>query len=244
MKRASPTILVVDDESEFLKLVKLYLEARSYQVITAADASQALIALDERQIDLVLLDIMLPGMDGFKLCACLREKYPLLSIIILSARELGHDKVYALDMGADDYITKPFGVEELLARVKAVLRRSGKTSGATVKRMAFDGWQFDPDLHRLFHQDGDELRLTPIENALLKLLVANAGKVVMHRALLSSVWGQEYLNEEHYLWTYIRRLRHKLRDDAGEPHLLFTVPGVGYQFTADVADMAPQSTSD
>lgn len=237
MKSRVPVILVVDDEPETVKYLRMNLMARSYEVVTASDGVEALDIVNERSVDLVLLDITMPGMDGFQVCRRIREKSRQIKILILSARGMERDKVVALDFGADDYMTKPFGVEELLARVRAVLRRINGTNTSVSKRVAFDGCEFDPSLHRVIFGDGEEVKLTPKEFSLLSLLISNAGKVVTHRTILSSVWGPEYLNDEHYLWTYIRRLRSKLKDDAKTPRILFTESGVGYRFTSNVKEV-------
>jgi two-component system KDP operon response regulator KdpE len=236
MKSESPVILIVDDEPEYVRILQSNLQARSYEVVTASSGPQALKAFDEEYIDLVLLDIMLPGLDGFQVCRSIREKSGSVGIIMLSALyKTEIDKVEGLDLGADDYLTKPFGIDEFLARVRTLLRRRSKASMLSSRRLAFGACEFDPDVRRVFFDDGVEERLTPKEYGLLRVLVENAGKVVTHRTLLTTVWGPEYQNEEHYLWTYIRRLRSKLRDNPNEPELLFTEHGLGYRFTADVS---------
>lgn len=226
MRDTVPAILVIDDETETLKILRKNLEVRKYDVVTASSGLEALKVFDEGDFDLVLLDVFLPGIDGFKLCRLLREKSKSVGIIMMSARYVREkDKVEGLDFGADRYLCKPFGIEELLAHVNAVLRRTD--NGVVIpsdKYFAFGDCEFHTVGRRLFFEDGDEVKLTPTEYAILDLLVANAGKAITHGALLKSIWGLEYLNDRQYLWTYILRLRRKLRDDATDPHLLFSQP--------------------
>jgi len=234
MQRKVPAILVVDDEPETVKYLRMNLAARGYQVLTAADGTEALKVFDERPVDLVLLDLTMPGIDGFQVCQRLRQTCDV-PIVVLSARGRESDKVRALDLGADDYLTKPFGVEELLARVRAALRRVPSATGDGGQSYSFGEYQLDGSSRRLL-RNGVEVNLTPTEFSLLSLLVRNAGKVLTHRTLLTSVWGSEYTNEEHYLWTYMRSLRRKLKDNAKAPTFIFTEPGVGYRFTEDVIE--------
>jgi DNA-binding response OmpR family regulator len=236
VKSPSPIIMVVDDEAEFIKLLRINLTAQGYDVVVASNGPEALKTFNSRNIDLVILDIMLPGIDGFQVCERLREISQEVGIVMLSALGLEHDKVTALDRGADDYIMKPFTMDELMARVRAVLRRTNEVSRSASKFFFFGGCKFDPASHRLDFEDGEEVSLTPTESSILKLLVENAGKVVTRRVILTTVWGPEYLNDDHYLWTYIRRLRIKIRDDAEEPRLLFTEHGIGYRFSTDVRE--------
>jgi len=179
----------------------------------------------------VILDIMMPKVDGFEVCQRLRE-WSQIPIIMLSARGDEEDKVKCLDLGADDYITKPFGVEELLARVKAVFRRT-QAVGATLTRPAFTSGDLTINfVERRVTIADREVKLTPTEYNLLQELVLNAGKVLTHTHLLSKVWGPEYRDEREYLHVFIRRLRNKLEPDPTNPSYIITVPGVGYQFKA------------
>ncbi len=175
---------------------------------------------------------MMPRMDGLEVCKRVRE-HSAVPIIVLTALDAESDKVAALDLGADDYLTKPFGVEELLARVRAVLRRtqSDMISRAEEEIKRFGDLEIDLTGH-VVQLKGEEVRLSPTEFALLKLLVMNAGKVVTHRMLLQSIWGPEYGGEAEYLRVYINRLRHKLESDPTNPQYLLTEPGVGYRFVA------------
>ena len=223
-------VLVVDDEPETLKYVGANLRARGYDVVTASDGTEALKKADEDVFDLVLLDITMPGPDGFAVCQALRRQ-TTVPIIMLSARGQEKDKVRALDLGADDYITKPFGIDELLARTRSVLRRSQQepTSGEVlaVGDLAINFAQ------RKVTREGEEIKLTPTEYELLIQLARSAGRVLNHTALLQRVWGPEYGEETDYLWAYVRRLRRKLEADPEHPRYLLTEPGVGYRYATE-----------
>ncbi len=221
-------ILVVDDEPATLKYVGTNLRARGYDVFTASDGLQGIEVAQHTTLDLVLLDLMMPGMDGFQVCQKLRE-WSEVPIVILSARGQERDKVRALDIGADDYLTKPFGVEELLARVRAVLRRSQAASQGSNQTMEMGRIVVDFDGRRVT-ANGEPVHLTPTEFNLLAHLVRNAGKVLSHRAILQTVWGPEYGQENDYLWAYVRRLRRKIEPDPENPVYLITEAGVGYSF--------------
>ncbi|MEE8443610.1 MAG: response regulator transcription factor [Dehalococcoidia bacterium] len=221
-------ILVVDDEPETVKYVGANLRARGFEVITASDGTEALKAAEEQVIDLILLDLSMPGPDGFEVCQRVRQ-FSNVPIIILSARGRELDKVKALDMGADDYMTKPFGIEELMARVRATLRRGQHEGVGAIPPLEADGLRIDFGARKVT-LDGKEVRLTPTEYDLLTLLARNAGKVLTHRTLLNNVWGPEYGQESEYLWAYTRRLRKKLEPDPNQPRYIITEPGVGYRF--------------
>ncbi len=222
-------ILVVDDEIGILKFLKANLEDHGYDVLTAMDGAEAIATFEMNMPNLVVLDITMPKMDGFEVCRRVRE-WSQVPIIVLSARLAGEDKVELLDLGADDYITKPFYADELIARVSAVLRRSEPVSSAQTKPSVSIG-----DLEINFAQrrvalSGEDIQLTPTEYNLLQELALNAGKVLTHSHLLKKVWGPEYGGETDYLHTFIRRLRRKLEPDSPEPLYIITVPGVGYRF--------------
>lgn len=225
-----PNILVVDDEPQMLKYVTANLKARGYNVLSAEDGTEALKIAEENILDLVLLDIMMPGPDGFEVCRQIRQESDV-PIIMLSARGQERDKVQALDLGADDYMTKPFGVEELLARVRATLRRGGREHSGTLAPFSVGDMSVDFTTRKVT-RDGHEVKLTPTEFGLLAQLARNAGKVLTHRALLTSVWGPEYGSENEYLWAYVRRLRRKLEPDAENPQYILTEAGVGYRMQA------------
>jgi two-component system KDP operon response regulator KdpE len=223
-----PRVLVVDDEPETVKYVSTNLRVRGYEVLTAADGQSALQEFDRSLIDLIILDIMMPGPDGFEVCRAIRRQSDV-PIIMLSARGQEKDIVHALDLGADDYLTKPFGVEEMLARVRAALRRTTPTGSAGRAPLTIDDLTIDFNSRKVSVQDS-EVRLTPTEYDLLAHLAINAGRVLTHRSLLQGVWGPEYGDETEYLWAYIRRLRRKLEPDPSNPRYILTQPGVGYSF--------------
>ncbi len=222
-------ILVVDDEVSIIRFVSARLRKEGYEIITASNGEEALLRAQEENPTLVLLDIMMPKMDGFEVCRRLRE-WSEVPIIMLSAKGEESDKVKCLDLGADDYLTKPFGWRELLARVRAVLRRA-EVAGAVSDRPPFTS----EDLKISFAQRqvtvaGREVKLTPTEFGLLQELTLNAGKVLTHTHLLQKVWGPEYRDEKEYLHEFVRRLRSKLEPDKENPGYIVSVPGIGYQF--------------
>jgi len=222
-------ILVVDDELSIIKFLRANLESKGYEVLTAINGAEALQTFEMELPDLVILDIMMPKMDGFEVCRRLRE-WSQTPIIMLSARGDESDKVKCLDLGADDYITKPFGASELIARVRAVLRR---TEAATTipTRPSFTSGDLEINFaQRQVTVAGKEVKLTPTEYSLLQEFVLNAGKVLTHTHLLNKVWGLEYREDTQYLHVFVRRLRAKLEPDPRNPRYIVTVPGVGYQF--------------
>ncbi|MDO8578794.1 MAG: response regulator transcription factor [Dehalococcoidales bacterium] len=222
-------ILVVDDEINIIKFLRANLEEKGYEVLTAMDGAAALQVFEKEVPDLVLLDIMMPKLDGFEVCRRLRE-WTHTPIIMLSARANEGDKVKCLDIGADDYITKPFGAAEMLARVNATLRRS-EMSNTPPSGPSFVCGDLTVNFSgRQVTVAGKEIKLTPTEFNLLQEFVLNVGKVLTHTYLLNKVWGPEYRDETEYLHVFARRLRMKLERDPAEPKLITTVPGVGYQF--------------
>jgi two-component system, OmpR family, KDP operon response regulator KdpE len=222
-------ILVVDDEPAIVRAVRANLGSRGFRVDVAASGREALERV-EAHPDLILLDLGLPDSDGLDLIRALRER-DRAPIIVLSAREAERDKVKALDLGADDYLTKPFGVEELLARIRVALRRTLHPSAdAPVFRTR--GLSVDIERRRVM-LDGGELRLTRTEYALLTALARNADRVVTDAMLLHEVWGPEYGDEDHYLHVYVARLRKKLERDPQRPRYIITEPGVGYRLITE-----------
>jgi two-component system KDP operon response regulator KdpE len=222
-------ILLAEDEVALRDFVSRNLRARGFEVLEASNGLEAVALWERENPHLLILDIMMPRMDGLEVCRRVRE-HSAVPIIVLTALDMESDKVAALDLGADDYLTKPFGVEELLARVRAVLRRSQwevVPLAGGIKR--FGDLEIDLTGH-IVRLRGMEVRLSPTEFALLKQLVTNAGKVLTHRMLLQSIWGPEYGGEAEYLRVYINRLRHKLEPDSASPRFLLTEPGVGYRF--------------
>ena len=224
-------ILIVDDELSIIKFLRANLEAGGYEVMAAIDGAQAIQTFEMGQPDLMILDIMMPKMDGFEVCRRIRE-WSQIPVIMLSARGDEDDKVKCLNLGADDYITKPFGAGELIARVKAVLRRT-ETAATTPGQSAFTGGDLQINFaQRRVTVAGKEVKLTPTEYSLLQEFVLNAGNVLTHIHLLNKVWGPEYIDDTQYLHVFVRRLRAKLEPDPIESGYIVTVPGVGYQFKA------------
>lgn len=220
-------VLVVDDEAPMRKYISTNLKARGYDVLTAEDGTEALKLIDENTIDLLILDIMMPGPDGMEVLRHVRRDMDV-PVIVLSARGRENDKVEALDAGADDYLTKPFGVEELLARVRAALRRVGSGLTGPLPPYRSNGLEIDFSARRVRRDDVD-VSLTPKEYDVLAHLARNAGKVLTHRQILQAVWGAEYGEEADYVWTYVRRIRRKLEPDQEQPRYLLTEAGVGYR---------------
>ena len=225
-KKAS--VLVVDDDVRMLRMITRILELEGYRVLKAIDGQAALEVLDEETPDLVLLDIMLPGMDGYALCRCIRQFSPV-PIVMVTAKGNDEEKVRGLDAGADDYVTKPFSANELGARVRAVLRRTKPWEDRPEPALHFDDLVIDFARHRVT-QGNQEVNLTATEYRLLCYLVHNAGRVVTPDQTLNNVWGEEYIGEPHLLQVTIARLRQKLKDDAKNPRYILTRPGMGYMF--------------
>jgi len=223
------SILVVDDEPHVRRLVKANLESSGYKVLTAADGQEAIEAVEQETPDLVILDLMLPKLDGYAVCRRIRE-FSTVPIIMLTARSAEVDLIHGFDVGADDYLTKPFAVNELLVRVRAVLKRS-KWPEEVLARQDFRAGPIEIDFaqHRV-SVDGKAVRLTPTEYRLLTYLASNANRVIVHRELLRAVWGPEYGEETEYLRVYVRYLRQKLEPDPSKPRYIVTQPGAGYMF--------------
>ncbi len=222
-------ILVVDDQENMVRFVASNLQVAGYDTMAAGTGEQALAIAESETLDLIILDLMMPGIDGLETCRRLRT-FTEVPIIVLSAKGEETDKVDALDMGADDYLTKPFGVEELLARVRAVLRRTRREGLDTGARLLIKGtFVLDPE-SRQVAVNGQGTRLTPTEFDLLHHLMRNSGKVVPHNVLLSEIWGSEYRNQTEYLRVYVGRLRQKVETDPAHPRHLVTEPGLGYIF--------------
>jgi two-component system KDP operon response regulator KdpE len=222
-----PRVLVIDDEAQLRRAVTRSLEGHGYQVREAEDGAAALSAFEVFKPDVVLLDMMLPDMGGVQVCRELRRKHRT-PIIILSVIGEEKMKVAALDEGADDYLTKPFGMDELLARIRVALRR-GASDRAQQPVISLAGLVIDLE-RRAVSLDEEEVRLTPTEYSLLKYLTTNAGKVLTHAMILREVWGAEYADDTHVLRTCINQLRGKLGDDPTSPRFIRTDPGVGYRF--------------
>jgi DNA-binding response OmpR family regulator len=220
-------ILVVDDEPSIQHFIKRNLELRSFKVSLAINGLEALAQFEQANFSLIILDIMMPGMDGLEVCRRIRQR-STVPIIILTALDEETDKIAALDQGADDYLTKPFGVGELMARVKAVLRRNHwADQPASLGTQRFGELEIDFEQRRVW-KAGTLVKLSPTEFALLQELALNPGKIFTHEALLRRVWGTEYRSESEYLRVYIGRLRRKLESDPARPTHILTEAGIGY----------------
>ena len=222
-------VLVVDDEKSLRDFVRRNLEIRGYKVKTASNGLEALAVFNNEFIDLVILDVMMPNMDGLETIKRVREKSSV-PIIVLSALGEEQDKVRALNLGADDYLSKPFGVKELLARLNAVQRRA-QWGGSSIQeeKIAYGDISIDVNSY-ILKVRGNQIEVTPTEFNLLVILIRNAGKVLNHKMLLQNVWGPEYGQETEYLRVYIGRLRQKIEKDASHPEYLHTEHGIGYCF--------------
>jgi len=220
-------VLVVDDESQLLRALRITLTARGYDVHTAATGRRALAEASTRPPDLVILDLGLPDIDGAEVINQLRA-HSAVPIIVLSGRTSAADKVAALDAGADDYITKPFGIEELLARIRAVTRRTATDDCAVIVELG--DHQVDLGARRVSSRTGGNVRLTPTEWRLLDALVRHPGKLIGRQELIAEVWGPVGAEDSSSLRFYLNRLRHKLEPDPARPRHLLTEPGMGYRF--------------
>ena len=231
---AQPLVLVVEDEPQLMRFLRATLPSHGYRVLEAESGAEALVEAQTRQPDLVLLDLGLPDMDGVEVTRKLRG-WSSVPIVVVSARGQERDKVQALDAGADDYLTKPFGTDELLARMRVALRHAARLSGGPdAGDSAFEAGDLRVDLAaRLVYKRGAEVRLTRTEYRLLAALVKHAGKVLTHRQLLVEVWGPGSASESHYLRVYMAQLRHKLEDDPAQPRYLLTETGVGYRLRGE-----------
>ncbi len=234
MKPKGKRILVVDDEIPIQRILRKNLNISGYDVFVASDGTEAIELARLHQPDLVLLDLCLPGeLDGLAVCAHLRQSMQI-PIIVLSALSEEKQKVQALDLGADDYLTKPFGNEELQARVRACLRRASNSEAVSENEVdlltSADGYLSMDVAQRLVRAGEQEIRLTPTEFELLRQLMLYSGKVLTHRSLLRAVWGPEYGEEADYLRVYVRQLRRKIEVDPSRPRYIQTEPGIGYVF--------------
>ena len=217
-------MLVVDDEPQIRRALQIAVGGHGYEVSVSEDGEQALVAIAAHPPDAIVLDLVMPGIDGFAVLTEIRA-FSNLPIIVLSARGQESDKVKALDLGADDYLTKPFGVEELLARLRVVLRRRGEPAASL---LTFGPIEIDLAGHTV-RKAGDEIHLTPTEFDLLRVLAVDAGKVLTHRQFLERVWGDYAADNSQQLRVYINYLRRKLEDDPARPRWIVTEPGVGYR---------------
>jgi two-component system KDP operon response regulator KdpE len=223
-----PKVLVADDEPKILMFIRANLEARGYEVHLAQDGVEGVEVAGMMAPDVIVLDVNMPRMDGIEACRRIRQ-WSSVPIIMLSVRGDEKDKVRALDEGADDYVTKPFGIEELLARIRVALRRSAATSGTETPSFTCGDLEVDFS-NRVVRRLGEAVRMTPTEYELLVYLVSNAGKVLTHRQILHNVWGPEYGEESEYVRVFMRQLRSKIEDDPSNPRYIVTEPRVGYRF--------------
>jgi len=229
MGQSGKTILVVDDEENILELIRYNLEKSGYRVLTAGNGSDAMSVLEENSVDLMVLDLMLPDTDGVEICKKVRnsEKYDQLPIIMLTAKSEEIDRILGLELGADDYMTKPFSVKELAARVKTVLRRSGSNSSAGKQLLCIKDLELDLTRHEV-KVANVPIELTLKEYDLLKILMMNQGKVLSRNYLLDEIWGYDYFGETRTVDVHIRNIRKKIGDDGLEEYIE-TVRGVGYK---------------
>lgn len=227
----APHILVIDDELQIQRAIRTILTEKQFRVTTASRGEEGLALAAANEPDLIILDLGLPDMEGVEVCQRLRE-WTQTPIIILSVRDSERDKVAALDMGADDYLTKPFGIEELLARIRVALRHSAGRQGEQSKVVKAGSLNIDLAWH-IVKRDEEEVKLTGTEYKLLAYLAANHGRVLTHQSILTHVWGPEDADHTEYLRVYMRQLRKKLEDDPERPQYILTEPGIGYRFIAD-----------
>lgn len=240
MSESSPTVLIVEDEPQIRRFLRTALEAERWHVFEAATIAQGLIEAGTRRPDLIVLDLGLPDGSGVDYLRDLRA-WSKVAVIVLSARTDEADKIAALDAGADDYLTKPFGVGELMARVRVALRRGQYSSEAEKAVFTFGEVEVDFATRRV-QRAGVTVHLTPIEYRLLGVLIANAGRVLTHRNLLREVWGPSHSERTHYLRVYMGQLRLKLEADAARPRFLVTETGVGYRLMVDAGTPIKRST--
>jgi len=224
-KSHQPLVLIIDDEVQIRRLLRVTLEGNGYRVLEAASGQEGLVEAAQGRPDVIILDLGLPEMDGTTVLKRLRE-WSQAPVVVLSVRDAELDKVSLLDMGADDFMTKPFSTAELLARLRVAQRHAQPIEDNAV----FQCGNLQVDLaSRIVTQKGQEVKMTPTEYSLLRLLVRNAGKVVTHRQILKEVWGPTYVEQTHYLRVYVAHLREKIEADPSRPEILVTEPGVGYR---------------
>ena len=223
-----PLILIIDDEPQILRALRTILSANHFRVATAETGEKGIALAVAKEPAIIILDLTLPDIDGFLVCRQIRE-WSRVPIIVLSVRESEKDKVAALDLGADDYLTKPFGIEELLARIRVALRHSVHSVGNSQSTIQTGSLVIDLARH-IVTRDGEEVRLTAIEFKLLAYLASHSDRVLTHQAILSHVWGFEEIDHVEYLRVYVGQLRKKLENNPNEPQVIVTEPGIGYRF--------------
>ena len=228
------SVLIVDDETRYIRLIEINLQASEYETLTARNAEEALTIAAREELDLILLDIMLPDQLGYEVCRKIRE-FSQVPIIMLTALGQAEDIVKGLDAGADDYIPKPFSAQELLARIRAVLRRSSSQADIGSRVIQAGDVKIELEQHRVF-RNGDEIHLTSTEYKLLAELIQNAGRVMVPDYLLEAVWGYQHESRPQILWQAIHRLRQKLEPDPSNPTYIHTRQGIGYLFSPESSD--------
>jgi len=227
-----PNILLIEDEQEIRRFLRVSLAGHGYRLVESATGKEGVMQAASQQPDLMILDLGLPDIDGMEVIRQVRE-WSQMPIIVLSARGQEHEKVKALDAGADDYLTKPFSIGELAARIRVALRHAAQSAGEPGEPMfLLGGLRVDLVCRRVFVAD-EEIHLTPIEYRLLTTMIRYAGKVITHRQLLKEVWGPDSVFETHYLRVYMAQLRRKIEADAARPQFLLTEPGVGYRLAVE-----------
>ena len=226
-----PAVVLIEDEAQIRRFLRATLSAQGYRLFEATTGAAGLIEVGSRQPDIVIVDLGLPDMDGLEVIRQLRQ-WTAVPIVVLSARGQERDKVTALDAGADDYVSKPFGAGELLARLRVALRHAAGAARGDAEAFKVGALEVDM-VHRHVRLAGVEVRLTPIEYRLLTMLVRHAGKVVTHQQLLREVWGPTHTDQSHYARVYMAHLRHKLEAEPARPRYLLTEPGVGYRLAAE-----------
>lgn len=223
-------VLIVEDEESIRKFVKINLEREGYKVLEAESGEKGVEIARREDIDIAILDIMLPNMDGLQVCKILRKEFPIIGIIMLTAKSQDMDKIMGLEYGTDDYMTKPFNPVELVLRVKSLLRRMEKPESLGVKNtLIFDPFKIDL-YSRKFYREEDEMELTPTEYSIVKLFIENPGKAFKRDEILNIVWGYDFVGDSKIVDVNIRRLRSKIEDDPSKPKFIETVWGIGYRW--------------
>jgi two-component system KDP operon response regulator KdpE len=235
------TILLIDDEPQIRRVLRAALVSQGANVIDLQSGEEALDLLRERTLDLILLDLNMPGMGGLDTCRAIRSGWDV-PIIIVSVRDSDKDKVEALDAGADDFVTKPFSTDELMARIRAALRRTGIATDTTPKQISAPGLEVDFELRRVV-ANGNLVRLTPTEFDILRYLVSQANKPVPHRRILQAIWGPDYGDQIEYLRVFINQLRKKIEPPGAKPTFITTEPRIGYRFVLEGARVSSEPVS-
>lgn len=226
------TILIVEDEQHIREFVSINLQRNDYKVYEAECGEQALTMLSANSVDLVLLDLKLPGISGFEVCKKVTENYPGTAVIMVTANNTDMDKIMGLELGADDYITKPFNPQELISRIRSVIRRTKRNDIKKDATLSFSNLTIDPQAHKVL-KNGEEIKLTPKEFEIVYLLAKQPGLTYTRDQLLDLVWGNDYYGDTKTLDVHIRRLREKIEDDSTNPYYIETVWGIGYRWRSE-----------